>query len=872
MHKKDITPTLFNFLVSCHKQLPAIISILAMAWLTLTLSLAIEVVSAEPTSPGLIATSIRSASKAFADPKLLSLRIVPEEPSLWGGKTSQQILVMGKFDDGLERDLTSQSKFTLSNPALVSINESGKLIALGDGEVQLRAEFGEQSASTRVQIEGSEEKRPFSFTRDIGGIITKHGCNTSKCHGSVKGRGGFKLSLIALDTKEDYEWITKGGTYQVLTMEVEGERIPRINLDEPENSLLLLKPSYEVKHGGGELWEAGSEEHSTILDWIRQDAPYETEGAEQYQIERVEIFPPQTILNSGENQQLLVTAILSNGRTEDLTEDVHYEMVNKEVAKVNSEGLIKAGKKGETTVIVRATGHAIGIRVGVIGDPIPDYPIIEERNLIDKHVFAKLRKFNIPPSGLSTDAEFLRRVCLDLTGTLPPANRVREFLSNTNPHKRDELIDILLDSPEYTYYWTYRFADIFRVSNFLQSGDKYAEMYWQWIRESILQNKPLDQIAKERIAAQGYDGPSRHYYHIGGEMPKPANEMAENVRVFMGRRLDCAQCHNHPYEAWTQDQFWGLAAFFGGLTRLGNLGNDMVIIDDSEGHGEYGQGEKLMHPRRKVVFEPRFLDGEPLPDDERHDPRLRLAEWMIHHPYFAQATTNRIWGYFFGRGLVDPVDDFRSTNIPTHPELLQQLGQEFRDNKYNLKHLMRLFCQSRTYQMSGIPNRLNEHDELNYSWARPRPLDAEVLFDAISQVTDAYGEFGTAHSQKRAINLIRPDFYPSRFLEVYGQADRLVIPERKNKSNLGQATHMLAGSTYTGKISKKGGRIDRLLAEGAADGDVIDEFYLAALSRFPVEEERSQLESMLNKRTDRKEAIEDMLWGTLTSREFAYNN
>ena len=362
--------------------------------------------------------------------------------------------------------------------------------------------------------------------------------------------------------------------------------------------------------------------------------------------------------------------------------------------------------------------------------------------------------------------------------------------------------------------------------------------------------------------------------------------MAEQVRVFFGRRLDCAQCHNHPYETWSQDQFWGMTAFFGRFTQLGEIESTppAVIIDDPAGHGLYGNGEKVIHPRTKEEVPPRFLDGTLLAEKERADLRMKLAGWMISHPYFAQAGVNRIWGYFFGRGIVDPVDDFRSTNLPTHPELLEALARDFVEHGYDLKHLMRLIVQSRTYQLSSTPNESNKNDQVNYSRALPRPLDAEVLLDAISQVTGVAEEFFTNDVSgkiplppgTKAVDLRRPGMFPSRFLDMYGRTDRQMVPERRVEASVTQALHMLAGSTYTGKLSKQGGRIDRFLRSGASDRQIIEELSLAAGSRFPTAREQVQLEERIEKmiaqESSRQQALQALLWGLITSLEFAYNH
>ena len=810
--------------------------------------------------------------------KLLSLRLVPEEVKLWGAGAVQRVLVLGRFADGLERDVTQRSKFSISDSTRAKLKEPGQVVAVADGQATLTAEVDGAKAQVNVQVAGSEQTRPFSFARDVGGIFTKRGCNSNDCHGSVKGKGGFKLSANALYPKEDYEWVVEGGTYQVLAAGSDGARVPRINLEDPEKSLLLAKPAMQVAHGGGPLIAVGSADYETILNWIRQGALYgEEDDTGAVQVERIEVLPKSVVLDGSGKRQLLVTAYLSNGQQEDVSGQVLYVSNNPEVVEVSESGLVKAVKTGETAVMIRAAGHAVSAGFGVISEPIADYPEIPRRNYIDDHVFAKLKKFNIIPSETASDEEFLRRVCLDVTGTLPPPDRVLEFLNNTDPNKRDKLIDILLDSPEYIDYWTFRFADLYRVAMGPQGDLKNTKLYWEWVRDKIARNVPYDQIARERIAAQGYDGPSRHYYHVGGELPTPGNMMSEQLRVFLGRRLDCAQCHNHPYEKWSQDQYWGLAAFFGRLSRIGELGKDMLIIDDPAGHGEFGQGAKVIHPRTKSEVEPTFLDGRALAEDERTDLRMRLAEWATSQAYFDEAIVNRMWGLFFSRGIVDPVDDFRLTNPPTHPELLETLAKDFRENRHDLKYLIRLITQSQTYQLSSDPNRTNKDDKINYSHSIARPLDPEVLLDAVSQVTGVYEEFDNwMYSSEppgmRAINLPWPDAVPSQFMDVYGRPNRLTVPERKVKANLGQALHLLAGPTYTSKLAAAGSRIDRLVKRGASDGEIIDEFYMAALVRLPTAEERDGLEEAIAAFGDRREALQDLAWALIATREFAFNH
>jgi len=802
--------------------------------------------------------------------KLLSLRVVPEQPTLWGADATQQFVVLGTFSDGLERDLTTRTMLTLSDTSCAAIDEKGRLRSLANGETVLTADVGEQVATASIRLSGFEETRPFDFERDIGGVVTRQGCNTSDCHGSVKGQEGFKLSLSALKPRADHRWMVEGGTYQVLREEAAGEKIPRVNVEEPEKSLILLKATRAKPHGGGKRFEKDSADYETLAAWIREGAPY-VEG--EVDIEQIEVFPKENVLEAKSSYQLLVTAHLSDGGTEDYTHRSSYESKDEDVVKVSATGLVKAVGKGETSIIVRAPGHLVNTRFGVITDFISDYPEVEPNNLIDERIFAKLRKLHIVPSDHSSDEEFLRRVCLDVTGTLPPPERVRQFLADPDPDKRNKLIEILLHSPEYIDYWTFQFADFFRVA--LYSGNSfptYTHTYWEWIREAIAENRPYDQVARERIAVQGFQGPARHYF-----IDRPPHDlMAEQVRVFMGRRFDCAQCHDHPWENWTQDQFWGLTAFFGRFAEIGEYSQG-IFIDQIGGHGDRGKGGPTIHPRKEKEIHPAFLNGKGVSEDATHDPRMELAKWMTSHPFFSEAAVNRMWSYFFGRGIVDPVDDFGVTNHATHPELLKALAEDFVQQGHDLKHLIRLIVQSRTYQLSSIPNETNKDDKSNYSHSLPRPLVAEVLLDAVSAVTEVPEEFprlrgGIAYKGTRAVQLRESDTYPSIFLDCCGRPNRQMVPERNNDPNLRQALHTLAGKTFSDKLAREGGRIQRLLESDLSDRDIVEELSLAALSRFPKERETSASEELIKLKSPRREAIEDLVWGMVNSREFAHNH
>lgn len=830
--------------------------------------------SVEGANDGRIADSLDHLNS----PQLKSLRIVPSTISLFGPANEHRFLVMGAYSDGVERDVTLSCGLSVSAPEVVRVDQNSKLVSFGSGKATLKAQLNGLAATASIRVNIEPEREPFNFQREIGTILVRRGCAASECHAGVKGRGGFKLSLDAMYPEKDYRWIKQGGNYQVLVAEPEGPMVPRVNIEQPDKSLLLLKPTKSVPHHGGNLIQVGSNDYRTILDWVRRGAPYDEAGAEELRATKISINPSEVFLTQGATQQLLIIADLVDGRQEDWTGRARYKSDNPDVIEVDQSGIMRAHRPGEAVITVRVPGKAVATRMGVIDRIIPEYPPIPGRNLIDEHVFAKLRKLHILPSELSTDWEFLRRVCLDLTGTLPPPERVREFLASRDPKKRDRLIEVLMDSPEYIDFWTYRFSDPFRValSATYPSSPKGAFWYSEWIRKSIEQNKPYDQMARERISAQGSYGATRHF------RPRlPSDTMNEQVRVFMGRRLDCAQCHDHPFEPWSQDQFWGMAAFFGRLAYVFNYTDyRYAVVDMTTGTGMHGDETPVTHPRTKKIMEPVFLDGRKLTENEQEDPRLALADWVTSQPYFSEAAVNRIWSFFFGRGLVQPVDDFRTTNPPTHPRLLQALADEFRKSGYDVRHLIRLIVQSRTYQLSATPNRTNFDDNINYSRSVPRRMEAEVLLDAISQITGVPEIFerksasaaaaGREPLGTKAIQLRESDAHRSLFLDAYGRPDRAVVPERNHQANLAQALHQLVGSTSVEKLGGKGGRIDRLIESAATDGEIIEELSLAALGRFPQPQEKKVFEEMISARSSRREALEDLLWGLINAPEFVH--
>ncbi len=466
-------------------------------------------------------------------------------------------------------------------------------------------------SGTSLARESLPTKSP-NFERHIVSILTKHGCNAGNCHGGVKGRGGMKLSLDGLDPKEDHRWIVEGGTYQVLSPEALLPISPRVDLKEPEQSLLLLKPTASLPHGGGQRFTTDTTDYEILLQWVRAGAPYGEPVLSN--LKGIEVASAEIVIEPGQTRALGVIARFAD-RSEDITREVRYEPLDPTIVSVTPDGVVEARQQGETAVLIRWVGRFAHVRVGVRAQAVTEYAPIAPNNFIDEYVFEKLQRLRIRPSEKSSDNEFLRRVCLDLTGTLPPPRRVREFVDSTDPKKREKLIEMLLDSPEFVDFWVFRFSDLFRV----QGSYGWILPFWEWVRQSVATNKPYDQMAREAIAVQGYGGPA-HKHMVGTNKPYPVEQILnETIRVYMGRRLDCAQCHNHPSDRWTQNQYWGLAAFFGRLTNTG-WNHDNVVFDDVNGHEEdYVENDpklrfrKVIHPRNKESVLPTFLDGTPCP-------------------------------------------------------------------------------------------------------------------------------------------------------------------------------------------------------------------------------------------------------------------
>ncbi|MBI3697347.1 MAG: DUF1553 domain-containing protein [Acidobacteria bacterium] len=699
------------------------------------------------------------------------------------------------------------------------------------------------------------DKPRLSFVKDIVPIFTKSGCANSNCHGSIRGQNGFKLSLFGYEPELDYEAIVKAQDGR------------RINRADPAQSLILQKPTFSIPHGGGERFKIGSLEYNAILDWLRDGATYDSAGSPRLQTLRV--TPEETILTGiGARRQLAVSGTYTDGSTEDLTRKVQYTANDESVVEVSPNGEIRTRRAGETAIMVRTLGKAVAARIAVVENPpMKNYPEAARNNFVDELVYSKLRRLNIVPSPLSSDEEFLRRVYLDTVGVLPTLEETRQFLDSADPRKRSQLIDRLLERPEYAELWATRFSDLFRVG-LLDQGRKGGRLIYNWIRKSIAEDKPYNQFSTELMTASGnlFFNPTANFYYVT-EFSEPENLATNISQVFLGVRLECARCHNHPWEKWTQDDFWGFAAFFGRMGIKDTYQNDesQVLLK--------AKGE-VLHPKTKKPVAPKYLDGPGETEGLDEDIREKLAAWITspNNPRFARAIMNRVVKHYLGRGLVEPVDDFRVTNPPSNEALLDALAQDFVRNGYSLRHSIRLILNSRVYQATSEPNETNRSDPINYSRYYVKRLMAEQLIDAISQVTGLPEKYRGYLPGTRAMSI--PQGAPSYFLSTFGRMKaREVICERENQPDMAQAMHLISGETLHKKTTAKGGLLDQWLADAAiSDEEIVRRLFVAALTRSPDAREMALALEPIRAKGERRQAFEDVLWAIFNSKEFLYNH
>jgi len=708
-----------------------------------------------------------------------------------------------------------------------------------------------------------------SFRNQIQPILARYGCSSGACHGAAAGQGGFRLSLRGYDDEGDYLAITRSAKGR------------RVCLEQPERSLFLLKSTKTIAHKGGERFKADSPEFQILADWIAGGAP--GPGANDPRIERIEVSPPHATLKSSQKQQIKVTAFFNDGHQEDVTRWAKYTAGNTSVATVDDGGLAKVTGHGEGTV---TAWYLSKLAIATLTVPYEDAPLarafddFKPRNFIDERVKEKLRELNLPPSARCTDAEFIRRAFLDTLGVLPAPEEARAFLADTQPDKRDRLIDSLLQRPEFVDYWSYRWCDLFLVnSDKLPLQPMWS--YYQWIRRNVELNTPWDEMVRDLLTATGstLENGAGNFFILHDEPTR----LAETVSTaFLGMSIACAKCHNHPMEKWTNDQYFAFANLFSRIrSKNGGTADERVVFASTEGD--------IVQPLTGRAQPPTPLDGRPVPLASSEDRRVTLANWLTspRNPYFARAITNRVWKNFFAVGLVEAVDDLRMTNPASNEKLLGEAAGFLARNRFDLKALMRAILQSETYQRSSVALPQNKGDTRFYASYYPRRLMAEVALDAVSAVTAVPTSF---NMDKRNANKGVGASYPmgyralqlpdtntiSYFLTSFGRPDRVQTCdcERTNEPSMAQALHIANGETLNQKLAAKDNRVAGMLASGKSDAEIIDETYLIALSRAPTTKEKNGMLKILAeaKGDEKRKAIEDLLWGVMSSREFLFNH
>ena len=790
------------------------------------------------------------------------LTISPREVALNGQAARQRLIVSGTVG-GRRVDLTRQARFHCDESGIVTVEADGSVSARGDGDAQVVATVGGSAVAVPVRVRGMDEPRHVTFELDVLPILTRAGCNAGACHGKARGQNGFPMSLLGFDPEFDLDAITREGR---------GRRVFPAN---PGQSLLLLKGSAQLPHGGGRRLEVGGGAYETIRLWIEQGMP--RSPADSPRIERVTIEPAERTMGGDAQQQLIVTAHYSDGKTGDVTHLAAFQSNESAVAAVSPDGLVKTGSiPGEAAVSARFCGlfATCDVAIPLPGDvPVDSYTRLPRSNFIDGHVWSKLQRLGIVPSGPAEDATFLRRASLDAIGRLPSPEETRAFLEDSEGDKRARLVGRLLERPEYADHWANKWLDLIRPNPF-RVGRKAVWNLDAWVRDAFRTNKPYDQFIREIVAARGStfrDGAVT----IFRDRREPEEAATLVSQLFLGIRLECARCHQHPFESWSQADFYGFAAYF---ARIGRKGTGISPpISGSEEMLFTAKSGEVKHPLTGLVVPPKPLFGKaPTPEDPEADPREVLARWMTspENPYFAQVIVNRVWAEIMVRGLVEPVDDLRATNPPSNGPLLLALAEDFRRHGHDLKHLIRTIMTSSAYGLTSETVERNVSDTRHHSRHYRQRLRAEVLLDALVDITGVDESFEGMPPRSRAA-AVWTHRTPSLSLDTFGRPDPNQDPpcERISDTSVVQALHLMNAPNLHAKLASETGRVAALAGGDKSPREIVDELYLLAYCRFPTEEERSVGVDLFNPSAGgRRQAVEDLLWALINSAEFVFKD
>jgi hypothetical protein len=825
-----------------------------MAVIALVLAAALPASAAVPSDPADRAPIIGQPAAVVVQPAAITLS---------GPQAMQQIVVTGRYASGPERDLTHLADLSIETADLVDLGPGGFLLPKKNGTTNLVVKAGPQTVRVPVTVKDLEKPQPVSFRHSLIAALNVGGCNQGACHGTPSGKGGFKLSLRGFDPAADYIQLTR---------DVLGRRSDR---QAPEASLIYQKALGRVAHEGSQRFGADTVAARTMLTWLSeglQDDPPTLPA-----VKKIEITPgSRVLLEPSRWQQVAVTAHFADGSSRDVTRLTVFSSSDSAVAEVNENGLVEFKQTGEVAILCRYLDEMQAVRFtyletkkGFVWSNPP------ETNYVDKHVFAKLKMLSIQPSDLCSDGDFVRRAYLDLCGVLPTPDEVRAFLNDKSPDRRAKLIDQLLERPEYADFWTLKWSDVLRSSRkTLQL--KGTHVYQAWLRGHIQKNTGFDEMVRELLTASGstFANPAANFYRVSIE---PTNLAETTAQLFFGVRMQCAKCHNHPFERWTQDDYYHMAAWFAQVKQKPDVlqpgdskskqGGATVIFSSRSGEITQPRTGKVMAPKIMGMAAPAIPPGK--------DRREVLADQVIaaENPFFAKSTVNRIWFHLLGKGIVDPVDDFRDSNPSANDELLEALAKDFVAKKYDVKHIIRTIMNSRTYQLSAQSNEFNKDDNKYFSHAVTKLLTAEQLLDALCSATEVPEKYPGLPLGTRATQL--PDGENNHpFLKTFGQPARELACEceREGDSNLAQALQLINGPTVNDKIRNPNNRIGRLMLKKLSDQEMLTELYLATLSRPPSDEDVKFALEHVAKATDKRKAWEDVQWALLNAKEFLFRH
>ena len=789
-----------------------------------------------------------------------SFEVFPADVNLTTARDRQSLVVRITEPTGVHRNVTAEAKFTVANPAMAKV-VNGVVLPLADGTTTLKVEFGGKSTEVPVKVGEAQVDPLVSFRNDVMPVFLKSGCNAGGCHGQSRGKDGFMLSLFGYDPEGDHFRLTR---------EMVGRRI---NLAIPEESMLITKNIGAAPHTGGKLFTKDSEIAKTLLRWLEAGAPNDPAGKDGKpwapECTKLELLPKTLVLESpGETFKITVRAHYADGTDRDVTDLALFLTSNEGTAKLEKDGTIITGQRGEAFVMARFDTHTVASQVIVIPKKLQfTFPAVEERNFVDQLVDQKLRNLRMLPSETCNDETFLRRASIDITGLLPTSAEVKKFVDEKDAAKRSKKIDELLAKNEFVDLWALKWSELLQVrtgDNNQGGGYKATLSYYTWLHEQLAKNVPINEIAQQLISGSGsnLENPQANYYQLEQDPLKLAEDTAQ---AFFGIRIQCAQCHNHPFDRWTMDDYRGFVAFFTQIGRKnGEDPRERIIFNRGDGESKHPIGDRVVPPK--------FLGGE-APDTKGKDRREVLATWIAspENPYFPRHIANLIWAQYMGRGIVEPVDDVRVSNPASNPELLDALAKKIVEYNYDLKKIVRDVCNSRTYQLTTRPNETNALDERNFAKATIRRMRAEVLLDTITQVTETKDKYKGLPAGARAVE-VADGKTTSYFLTTFGRSSRDTICSREEVGpTLSQALHLLNGTTIEGKIAD-GGVVKKLMTLNLAPREIAEELYLRCFGRKPSEQELLKLEPNWGVTEEQPKVYTDIFWSLLNAKEFMFNH